>query len=256
VVAIAADVKYTIISFDEVTSTNDVAREHAKGGCPEGLVITAARQTKGRGRRGRSWHSESGGLYFSILLKPNLPSARVSLITLAAGAAVVEVLREQYQLPAELKWPNDVVVFDRKTAGVLCEGFHHPGGSSIIVGIGVNTNQPIASLPEPLQAAAGSVRALTGLEVDNDFLLKQILARFKHHYHSLHADGGRSVLESARQYTAMLGKEVTVITETEIYTAIACGLSDQGALVVEKSDGSQEELWAADVSIQTKKGED
>lgn len=256
--AIAADyLGFTIISLDEVTSTNDLAREYAKNNCQAGFVITAKRQTKGRGRRGRSWHSESGGLYFSILLKPDLPPAQVSLLTLTAGAAVVEVLREYYQLPAELKWPNDVLVTGKKVAGILCEGlFHNTDSFAVIVGIGVNTNQPLAGLPEEIQAAAASLSTLTGVPVDNDLLLRQILARFHNCYQTVLSGCGCLILDRVKQYTSMLGKIVNVTTETTVFTAKACDINEHGALIVERQDGSREAIWAADVSIRLMKGED
>jgi len=250
--AIASDkLKFTFISVEETTSTNDLARQFARQG-PEGLVITAKRQTRGRGRRGRSWYSEPGGLYFSILLKPTLPPGEAAKITLAAGVAIVEVLQKLYSLPAELKWPNDVLVSGKKIAGILCERLaHSANASSVIVGIGINTNQTISGLPKQLQATAGSIRSLAGTEVDHDFLLKQILARFDHYYHRLLSGNASQVLDLAKHYTTLFGRTVKVVTETEVFTAKACGISEQGALVIEKTDGSRHELWAADVSIQT-----
>ncbi|HHX01181.1 MAG TPA: biotin--[acetyl-CoA-carboxylase] ligase [Firmicutes bacterium] len=250
--AIASDkLKFTFISVEETTSTNDLARQFARQG-PEGLVITAKRQTRGRGRRGRSWYSEPGGLYFSILLKPTLPPGEAAKITLAAGVAIVEVLQKLYSLPAELKWPNDVLVSGKKIAGILCERLaHSANASSVIVGIGINTNQTISGLPKQLQATAGSIRSLAGTEVDHDFLLKQILTRFDHYYHRLLSGNASQVLDLAKHYTTLFGRTVKVVTETEVFTAKACGISEQGALVIEKTDGSRHELWAADVSIQT-----
>ncbi|HKM17538.1 MAG: biotin--[acetyl-CoA-carboxylase] ligase [Firmicutes bacterium] len=248
-IIIAHELGFRIVTVGETTSTNDLAKQYAKHS-PEGLVIRAARQTQGRGRRGRVWHSEPGGLYFSILLKPKLPPAELAKITLVAGVTIVEVLRRRYDLPAELKWPNDVVITGKKVAGILCEGVTHGSDyGSVIVGIGINTNQKITAMPEKLRATAGSLEYFIGSKLDNNVLLQHILRRFGNNYRRLLSGNSRELLSSAREYTTMLGKTVQVITETQVYTGKACDLSEHGALIIENADGSRHELWSADISI-------
>jgi len=129
--------------LDEVTSTNDVALEWSRDGAPEGAMVLASAQTRGRGRFGRSWHSAAGGgLWFSVILRPGLSRPEAGLLPLTAGAGLVLGLRS-LGLPAALKWPNDVLVGGRKVAGVLVEGEWSRGClSAAVVGVGVNWLTP------------------------------------------------------------------------------------------------------------------
>jgi len=238
-----------IITVEETTSTNDLAKHYAKQGASEGLVITAKRQTQGRGRRGRIWHSQTGGLYFSILLRPKLPPTETAKITLLAGIAVVETLREHYGLAAELKWPNDVLINGKKIAGILTEGSISSSGNYIIVGIGINTNQPAPTLPEPIQPTAGSLVEFINDPLDNQVLLQQFLARFNSHYYPFVQGTHLKLLDLVRKYTSLLGQEVLVVTDQATYRAQALDIADNGALIVEKPDGTKHKLLAADVTV-------
>ncbi len=244
--------QYRIITVDETASTNDLAKEYARQGASEGLVITAKRQTQGRGRRGREWYSQTGGLYFSILLRPNLPFTEMAKTTLLAGVAAVETLRQHYRAAAELKWPNDVIIAGRKIAGILTEGSINPGGSNyIIVGIGVNTNPPAEPLPESIRVRAGFLSDFTNLTIENQVLLRQFLNHFNQHYVRFAQGKHHEFLKLVRCYTRMLGQEIIITEEKATFHAKAVDIDETGALIVKKSDGTIRTLLAADVSIRS-----
>ena len=155
--------------FSAVTSTNDVARRLA--GEREPAIVVADVQTRGRGRFAREWHSPEGGLWSSFLLFPELPADRLGLITLVAGLAVTRTLETQVGLQSELLWPNDVMIGGRKVAGILSES----RGSAVIVGIGVNVNQP--EFPPGLPDAT-SVFICTGRRCDRLELLANLAEEF------------------------------------------------------------------------------
>src|SRR5262249_42937116 len=129
----------TILRFDSIDSTNLEAMRQAKAGAAEGLCIVAREQTRGRGRLDRSWHSpKDAGLYFSIILYPSFKLFRWPLISLAAALAVHDALAKAFGLTVDIKWPNDIVVGDRKLAGILAETVETADGVAVVLGIGIN----------------------------------------------------------------------------------------------------------------------
>lgn len=172
--------KYKILHYEKITSTNDLLKELAHEGAAEGLVIWADYQTKGRGRFKRKWRSPKGkDLLFSILLKPNVRNSQASLITVLAGHAIRDVLKRKYDLPATIKRPNDVLVKGKKICGILTEAEGSPAKLDfIVVGTGLNVN----SKKKELLDRATSIGELTGKETPRKALLEEILGEFKKQY--------------------------------------------------------------------------
>ena len=148
----------------------------------EGAVVIADHQTRGRGRQGRSWHSEPAtGLYLSTLLKPNLPPEKLACLTLMAGVATVSAIHQQTSAPAKLKWPNDILLNGKKLAGILCECIAKSGNTpAVIVGIGINLNH--TSFPESIKDTATSLKLETGKNVDRADLILSLLQNLDSEY--------------------------------------------------------------------------
>src|SRR2546423_688195 len=128
---------FQLLHFDTLGSTNTEAADQARRGAPEGLTIVANEQTAGRGRQGRVWISPKGaGAYFSTILRPQIEPRDLTLIPLIAAVAVHEVLRKVFMIEADIKWPNDVLVNEKKICGILCETVETPVGLAVIVGVG------------------------------------------------------------------------------------------------------------------------
>jgi BirA family biotin operon repressor/biotin-[acetyl-CoA-carboxylase] ligase len=202
--------------FDVVDSTNRYLLERAAEGAGEGLVAVADEQTAGRGRLGRTWVAAPGSaLLVSVLLRPQLPPDRVHLLTLAAALAVIDVLPG---VDARLKWPNDVVVDDRKLAGILAEA---DGAGAIVVGMGVNVRSD-GLAPEVRETAAAC-------DVDRHELLVAWLCR-------LHTrlDALDDTVPDAIARSATLGRHVRVELARETFEGTARALTDQGYLVVDE----------------------
>lgn len=144
-----------IISYDQIDSTNRVAKEMAAKGSPSGTVVLAASQSAGRGQYGRSFNSPVGGLYFSLLLEPDLPTETLPLITLATGLACRTVLYQTFGLHPLIKWPNDIYLDGNKVAGILCENLFaaHSSETSpkVIIGVGLNVNNRIEDFAPEVQ---------------------------------------------------------------------------------------------------------
>ena len=158
--------KFEIHRFETCSSTNDVAKEMALRGAPEGTVVVADEQTAGRGTKGRSWHSPKGkGLSLSVVLRP--ASAKLSLLPLAAGLAVREAVERSHGLSAWLRWPNDVVWEGKKLGGILCEsGFLGNRPEYAILGVGLNVDHELDDFPEDLRGLAVSIRMACRRQAD------------------------------------------------------------------------------------------
>ena len=171
-----------ILVLEEATSTNDVVWQMSQENA-EGLVVFAERQTAGRGQRGNRWESATGkGLWFSILLRPQIAPQDRPRLTNWAAESVAQILRDQYSLGATVKPPNDIYVGAHKVAGVLLEMRAVPGPHLGILGIGINVNQSLEDFPRELQAKAASIAMLTGAPIDRHALAVALLARLDRTY--------------------------------------------------------------------------
>ncbi len=241
------DLGCRVHSFDEVESTSDVARALAEDGATHGELVVAEAQRRGRWRRGRTWLSEPGlNLTFSIVLRPRLPVQRAPELTLMAGVALCEVLREGL-FEARLKWPNDVLVGDRKVAGVLTETAVSDGAlTHAILGIGVNVNA--TELPGALAATATSLQLLRGEPLPRALLLSGLLASLERWLAVLTGEGFAPILEKAREWSATLGQSVSVEGPPQS-TGLAEAIDAEGALLVRSPEGKLIRVTAGDVLI-------
>src|SRR5215203_5667363 len=205
----------TLLTFDSLESTNTEALKHARQGAGEGLCILARQQTAGRGRYGRSWVSEKdAGLYFSIILRPKLETQFLPLITLMAGVAVYEMLRE-YGLNPDIKWVNDIHSDERKIAGILAETAEGPEGPAVVVGIGVNLSSK--NFPQEIAGTATSIEELTGLKVAPDKAAGTLIKFLTYFYGILAGpDGPAEIVDEWRKRsTYFSGKAVRVVSGNE-----------------------------------------
>jgi BirA family biotin operon repressor/biotin-[acetyl-CoA-carboxylase] ligase len=232
-----------IVRLVETTSTNDEAKRGAKEGAKHLTVWVAESQTSGRGRQGRTWSSPRGeNLLFSVLLRITCPPARVPLVALVAGLAVRDAVAKVIARPddVKVKWPNDVLVADKKIAGILVESsIQGTKVDHVVVGIGVNVHT--RNFPDELASTATSV-SLEGGECDRDALLERIVENLDHDVeHVVHRGLG---LVHARLERAdyLRGRELDV-------GGIADGIDDDGRLLVRKPDGVLVRLSSGEVRI-------
>ncbi|MDH7564762.1 MAG: biotin--[acetyl-CoA-carboxylase] ligase [Candidatus Bathyarchaeota archaeon] len=243
-----------IIFLHETSSTNDLAKELAFSGSPEGTVVLAEAQTNGRGRLGREWVSPRGGLYFSVILRPRLAASEAAKLVFAAGLAVVEALDELYCLRTETKWPNDVIVNGRKVCGILSEMNMRNGLMDfVVVGFGVNANFDIKkALPEPLWANATSLWTELGRKIELGALFKEVLERLEKLYNSFLKNGSSPVLREWKKHAAFFGEYVEVISGNEYLSGLALDIEDDGSLTIKLDDGKVKHVFAGDVSLRRK----
>jgi len=217
----------------DLDSTNRLAADLARTGAPEGVVVVADHQTAGRGRLGRTWEAPPGSsLLMTVVLRPALDAARLHLVTMAVALAAADACAEVAGFAPELKWPNDLVVGDRKLAGILAEaGFEGSVPRWVVVGIGLNVNWP-EELPAELAGIAVAANHVAGGPVDRERLLAQLLERLAARYAAL-----ESVAEDYRRRCATIGREVQVELSTETLRGRAVDVDDAGHLVVDTGRG-------------------
>lgn len=214
---------------DSVVSTNDLAVERAREGVAEGYVVLADEQTGGRGRRERVWESPSGGVWTSVVLRPDFAPRDASLVTLAASVAVARAVEETGVEPT-IKWPNDVLVEGKKLCGILVEMEADAESiSHAVVGIGLNAN----AKPDVPDASPTSLAEHVG-EVDRAALTANLLAELEDAY-----EAGDGILDEWRERSSTLGSDVRVETPNETLEGKAESIDETGALVVSTKDGER-----------------
>jgi len=226
-----ADVRW----HDSIDSTNRLAADLAREGAPEGVVVAADHQTAGRGRLDRRWEAPPGSsLLMSMLFRPPRSVTHLNLVNAAAGIAASDACNEVAGFRPLLKWPNDVVVDDRKLAGILAEVV----GQAVVVGIGLNVNWP-SPLPPELADTATAANLVAGREVDRVALFVRLLERLDEHYGALCEPGGwRGVLLNYRRLCATLGRQVRVeLPGDELVEGKAVEVAVDGHLLVEVDGG-------------------
>ena len=237
-----------LLRFDNVSSTNDVARELAAQGAIEGTCIVAQEQTAGRGRHGRSWSSSEGGLYISLVLRPQIKAAESAIITLAAAVAVVETLELDFGLHADIKWPNDVLASSRKICGILVESAVE--GERLqyaVMGIGVNLSQE--RLPNEIANTATSLLIETGRRIAPEEFATRLLDRLDHWYR-ISIDEPAQAIDRWEQLSSFArGCKVQIESSGGLIEGVTRGLSRTGALIVELSDGAITEIVSGEVKL-------
>lgn len=240
-----------ILRYESLASTNLEALAQARRGAPEGVCIVAREQTKGRGRLGRAWISPVGaGLYLSLIVRPQIALHKYPLLTFAAALAVREAIAETSDVRPDIKYPNDVLINNHKVCGILAETTEIANDKqniAAVIGIGINLTRESVAPDLPF---ATSLEHETSLKPDAENLLRAVLANFRLHYQSLHAEGGDTLLLAtyAAHSSFAEGKRVSVVTGDEQFEGITCGLSGDGALRVETCDGELKIVRAGDVT--------
>ncbi len=237
--------------YREIDSTNNRALELAAEGYPEGTVVVAETQTAGRGRRGRSWYSPPRhGIYVSVIFRPQLPMREVPRLSLVIGVAVAETLETSFHLPARIKWPNDILINNRKVAGVLSEVVTGTQGIDYIVtGIGLNINNPLQDFPDDLRTAPTSIMAEMEITVSRVRVLQQLLMHLENRYYQLLEGDFNGILNKGKILSTVLGKEVEYDTRDGLAVGQAVDIDDNGFLLVKDKSGKIHTVTSGEVYL-------
>lgn len=238
--------------FEETNSTNDIVEKLARDGVKEGVVVFAESQAKGRGRMGRRWLSPPRkGLWFSVLLRPDLQPQAATQITVAAATALCRAIREHTGLRPEIKWPNDILLGGKKVAGVLTEmGAELDHIKHITLGIGIDVNMTSAEFPPELQSIATSLRAETGTPINRIDFAAAILRELDADY--ARVTGGRfeAIADEWERQCCTLGRRARIHAGPRLLTGRAEALDDDGALLLRTEHGHLERIIGGDVALE------
>jgi BirA family biotin operon repressor/biotin-[acetyl-CoA-carboxylase] ligase len=235
----------------KVGSTSDWAKKVVKMGAEEGTVTAAEIQTAGRGRLGREWISPRGGLWFSIILRPDQKAREAAKLVFVASLAVAEVLKEKYGLRTETKWPNDVLVSGKKICGILAEmSTKDEKVDYVILGVGVNANfSPDDVFPKSLRIKATSIENELGKKIRLESFLKALLEKMEMLYDQYLEAGFSNLLEEWKKYAEFLGHRVVVRDRKERLNGLALDVDMDGTLVLKLQQGTIKRIHVGDIAF-------
>jgi len=234
-----------IYYFEEISSTMDIATQLGMQGLPEGTLVLAEAQAKGRGRLGRSWLSPKyKGIYLSLILRPKILPNQAPILTLLAAVSICEAIKEITGLEVHIKWPNDILIHNKKLAGVLTElNAEMDETRFVVIGVGLNVNNDLKSLP----AGATSLKTQKKENLNRIELLQEILRRIEANYLLFQKRAGLPIIEKWREYSITLGKMVKVVCHKEHIEGQAVDIDVDGGLLIRQDSGVVEKVMAGDV---------
>ena len=237
--------------FDEVKSTNTVAKFLAMNGAENGTVVISEKQTDARGRSGKAWASPIGGIWLSLIVKPNVDYSKLPMITIGTGVAVAKAIERTGINSAEIKWPNDIIIHDKKVCGILTEAVTTFNTiDSVIIGVGIDANIDIDDFPEELQDGTTTLSDELGRKEDENVLIRLFLEEFEKIAETFNACDYESILKDWRKRSYSVGKIVEVREPfNKNFDAYVIGIGREGALIVEKIDGTLEKVISGECTI-------
>jgi BirA family biotin operon repressor/biotin-[acetyl-CoA-carboxylase] ligase len=230
----------TIWVGKQMCSEGDVGKMH-------GLVIIAEEQTGGIGRMGRAWVSPSGGIWITVVLKPNVPVDHIFMITMAGSIAIARAIRKEFDLGALIKWPNDIFIGNKKVAGLLLElsadadAVHY-----CLLSIGIDVNVPLNQFSPALQKDITSISAEVGHEVDRASFLARILKEFESRYLLIESGEYEAIIREWKSLSCTLENRVQIRTLKNSFEGEAIDIDEFGALIIRKDNGKLERVISGD----------
>lgn len=229
--------------YEELESTNEEAKRLAHDE-DEGTVIISETQKSGRGRMGRDWTSPRGGIYISVILKPTIPASHAYHLTLVAGIAVANAIRN-LGINACIKWPNDIIINNRKVCGILTEiNAEIEKINYIVLGIGINANVDTGMFSSEIKEGSTSLKSELGKPVERVSFVQNLLYEFEQDYIKFKSKPFTDIVDEWISLSDTIGKEVSIMTPSKMVEGKAVGVTKNGALIVKKDDGEKEEIIA------------
>ncbi|THE15113.1 biotin--[acetyl-CoA-carboxylase] ligase [Bacillus timonensis] len=243
------------IHFEEsVTSTQKIAHKLAYEGAVEGTLVVAEEQTTGRGRLDRTWYSpKHTGVWMSMILRPQIPPSQAPQLTLLAAVGVVQAIQEVTGLEPDIKWPNDILIHQKKIVGILTELQAETDRiNSVIIGIGINVNQELSQFPENLHTIASSLAIEKGEKIDRAKLIQVILLKIEKLYKEYLQHGFKVVKLLWESYATSIGKQIIARTISGSIEGKAIGINEEGVLLLEDAAGTVHHIYSADIELPKK----
>ncbi len=245
---------FSLVVHEEIDSTNDEAARQLAAGRATPFAVLSRRQTQGRGRFGRTWHSEStGNLYASFAFRPRVAPERMTTFTLWMGLNICELLANFAQLNPGIKWPNDILFDGRKAGGMLTEARVDADEiRDLVFGLGLNVNTPDAGWPPELARRAISLAEVTGAPLDLNRLAAALIGRVLLAYDNfVEGDHAKGFADKWHKYDVLRGKSVTLLEGGRRHHGTVTGLDDEGALLLKDEKGRTQRFRAGEVTFDT-----
>ena len=238
-----------IIHKESTTTTQFDAHQLAQENYEHGTIVIADKQTKGKGRRNRPWHSSNKqGVWMSIILRPKIPPYRAPQLTLLTATALAEVIHKHIGVRPQIKWPNDILINGQKTAGILTEmQAEQDQVQYVVIGIGLNVNQMKQDLPEKIGYRATSLRIETNKEWDLKEIIQHILKSFEKHYTSYIDNGFDNIKKDWEKYSYKIGESIWLKNEQGRNQVIFLGLDENGALLIKDEKNEVKSIYSAEI---------
>jgi BirA family biotin operon repressor/biotin-[acetyl-CoA-carboxylase] ligase len=235
-----------VLCYAEITSTNDIAIELAGKDAKEGTLVIADSQTKGRGRLDRKWVASAGtSILASLILRPAIELSQVNRIVLITTISIIHAIRNVANLHALIKWPNDIVINDKKAVGILVESKTEKNSLSfVVVGFGINVNIQKGSFPEEIADIATSLSIEAGREVSRVYLLQEVLRQIESRYLRLNDNG---FLDEWKSLSATIGRQIQIEYPDSTRTGLATDIDENGALIVQLDTGEMKHIMNDDI---------
>lgn len=236
-----------IYHFDSIESTNDKAYQLAEEGASEGTLVIAEAQSKGRGRMGRKWTSpKSGGIYMSLVLRPDLETDEIPAITLITATAIINAIKKVTGLEAGMKWPNDILIGGKKVCGILTEIKAQPDMVDfLILGIGINVNTAKGKLPPE----GTSIKIEAGKETSRMELVQNVLIEIENVYSKFKRKGFSSLRKECKNFSSVLGRRVKIEEHHRKIEGTAFDIDEKGALIIKDDEGNLKRVFSGDVVL-------
>jgi BirA family transcriptional regulator, biotin operon repressor / biotin---[acetyl-CoA-carboxylase] ligase len=240
-----------IIYLKETDSTNTRAKELAAQGAPEGTLIIAEKQTKGRGRRGRNWFSPSGGgIYFSLILRPAISPGETPRITLMTAVVLAETLISMMKLKLRIKWPNDILVNGKKLAGILTEiSTEMDAVNYIVVGLGMNVNTRFENFPQEIKKSATSILIETGKQFPRVRFIQHYLKLYEKYYDMFKKNDFEPIMKRWKELADIIGKQIKVDVIGKTHIGKVIDVDNDGVLILKDDQGRLQRIFSGDVTL-------
>ncbi|MEN2464858.1 biotin--[acetyl-CoA-carboxylase] ligase [Ornithinibacillus sp. FSL M8-0202] len=239
----------TIIHKESTTSTQHIAHDLATNLADHGTVVIADEQTAGKGRLSRAWYSSRNkGIWMSIILRPSIPPYLAPQLTLLTATVLADVLKKELKLNPKIKWPNDIILQDKKTSGILTEmQAEQDRIQYVVIGIGINVNHEPDDLAEDIQSKATSLKIETSKSWNMTELIQQILLYFEKTYEDFLDKGFSVIKEKWESYGYRIGEVTSIKTFHDVQRAVLTGIAEDGALLAKYEDGTIKKVYSGEI---------
>ena len=238
--------------YDTLESTNDTAKKFVEDGAKEGSVIIAGSQTAGRTRKYDDWVSPEGGIYMTLILRPKVALQEASKLTIVTGVAIAKTLHDKFGINAGIKWPNDILIGDKKISGILTEAvtnYETNELEAVLVGIGIDANIKEEDIPDDLKEVATTIKKEIDKRINRADILRTFLGVFEELYKEFNKGNFKYIIAEWRILSSTTGNRVKVYKNGKVTYGDAVGITNKGLLIVEDDDGKLIKISSGVVEI-------